>query len=153
MIGFGRFISRSPVITRYIPLYSVITRSISTRLSECVRQVTPVDDRILHIRLEHTCGFMTVVAVYAPSEDHELREKEQFYPNLDSVDGTCPTGDFLVVLSNFNAGTGSDSAGYESCLGPQSFEARNDNSQFLLEFGRSRGIWIDDSWFQRSNSS
>ena len=44
--------------------------AISTRLSECVRQVTPVDDRILHIRLEHTCGFMTVVAVYAPPEDH-----------------------------------------------------------------------------------
>ena len=40
--------------------------AISARLSECVRHVTPVDERILHIRFEHTSVFMTVLAVYAP---------------------------------------------------------------------------------------
>ena len=53
--------------------------------------------------LEHTCGFMTVVAVYTPSEDHELRDKEQFCHKLDSV-----VGNVLVFLGNFNAEKGSD---------------------------------------------
>ena len=119
--------------------------AISTRLSKCVRQVTPVDERILHIRLEHTCGFMTVVAVYAPPKDHSLRDKEQFYHKIDFVVGRCPTGDVFVILSDFNTDTGSYRAGYESCLG-----AWNDNSQFLLEFAKSRGLWIGGFWFQRS---
>ena len=126
--------------------------AISNRLSECVRQVTPVDERILHIRLEHTCGFMTVVAVYAPPEDHSLRDKEQFYHKLDSVVGRCPTGDVLVVLGDFNAETGSDRAEYESCLGPHGFGDRKDNSQFLLEFAELIGLWIGGSWFQGSIS-
>ena len=50
--------------------------AVSTRLSECVKQVTSVDERIIHVRLTHICGFMTVVAVYASLNGHELRDKE-----------------------------------------------------------------------------
>ena len=82
--------------------------AISTRLSECDRQVTPVDER-----LEHTCGFMTVAAVYAPPGDHLLRDKEEFYHKLELLDGRRPDGDVLVVLVDLNAETGSDMAGYE----------------------------------------
>ena len=126
--------------------------AISSRLSECVRQVTAVDERILHVRLEHTCGFMSVVAVYAPTEEASLEDKEQFYFRLDSVVGRCPAGDVLVILGDFNAETGSDRAGYESCVGPHGFGTRNENSQFLLDFAKSRGLWIGGSWFQRSIS-
>ena len=36
---------------------------LSARLIKCIRQVAPVDERFIHIRLERTCGFMTVVAI------------------------------------------------------------------------------------------
>ena len=58
-------------------------------------------------------------------------------------------GDVLVVLGDFNAETGSDRAGYESCLGPHGFGAQNGNSQLLLEFAKSRGLLIGGSWFRR----
>ena len=38
--------------------------AISTRLSGCVKQVILVNERTLHFRLEHACGFITVVAVW-----------------------------------------------------------------------------------------
>ena len=82
------------------------------------------------------------MAVYSPLKNHELRDKEEFYHKLDSVVGRCPAGDVLVVLGDFNAETGSDMAGYELCLGPHGFRARNGNTQFLLEFAKSRGLWI-----------
>ena len=72
----------------------------STRLSEFVRQVTAVDERILFIKLENNCGFMTVVAIYAPPEDHELRDREQFFHKLDSVVGICLIGNILFVLGD-----------------------------------------------------
>ena len=75
---------------------------------------------------------MTVVAVYTPPEDHELRVKEQFYHKLDLVVGRCPAGDVLLFFGNFNAKTGNDRAGYESFLGPHGFGARKKNNQLLL---------------------
>ena len=107
---------------------------ISARLSECIRQVPPVDDRILLIRLKLTCGLMTAVAVYTPPEDHELRDWEQFYLKLDSV-VRCRSADVIVVLGDFNADTGSDRVGYESCLVPQDFGVQNENSQFTRNWG------------------
>ena len=82
----------------------------STRLRECIRQVTLADERILHVRLEHTCEFMTFVGVCAPPEDQLLRDKEQFYHKLNLVNGRCPAQDVLVILGDFNGQTGSDRA-------------------------------------------
>ena len=53
--------------------------AISSILSKCGRLVT-----VAHARLGSTCGFMTVVAVYAPAEGKLLEYKVQFYFNLDS---------------------------------------------------------------------
>ena len=54
------------------------------------------------------------MTVYAPPEDHVLRDKEKFYHKLDSVVGMCHAGDGLVILGDFNAETGSDRTGQES---------------------------------------
>ena len=41
--------------------------------------------RMMQLRLKHNLGFMSVVAVYAPTEVCETEEKEMFYAKLDSV--------------------------------------------------------------------
>ena len=61
-------------------------------------QVTPVVERLLHIRLEHTCVFMTVGAVYALPRAKTPKARDEFYHKLDSAVGRCPTGDVLVML-------------------------------------------------------
>ena len=40
----------------------------SSRLQPSVVEVTPVDERIMRLRLKHSLGFVSVVAVYAPTE-------------------------------------------------------------------------------------
>ena len=122
---------------------------ISTRLQPSVVEVTPVDERIMRLRLKHSLSFMSVVAVYAPTEVCQTEEKDIFYATLDSVLDQCPRCDALIVLSDFNAVTGTDRAGYEICVGPHGSGARNDNSSFLLKFARSRRLRIAGSWYQR----
>ena len=56
---------------------------ISSRRQPSVVEVTPVDERIMRFRLKHSLGFMSVVAVYAPTEVCET--EEMFYAKLDSV--------------------------------------------------------------------
>ncbi len=51
---------------------------ISSRLQSSVVGVTPVDEPIMLLRLKHTLGFMSLVAVYAPTETSKLEVKVMF---------------------------------------------------------------------------
>ena len=126
-----------------------VTIGISSRLQSSVVGVTPVDERIMLVRLKHTLGFMSLIAVYAPTEMSEFEEKEMFYAKLDSVVDQCPSRDTLVVLGDFNAVTGTERAGYELCVGPHGSGTRNANSSLLLDFAKSRRLRIGGSWYQR----
>ena len=50
----------------------------SSRLQPSVVEVTPVDEHIMQLRLKHSLGFMSVVAVYAPTEVCETKKKEMY---------------------------------------------------------------------------
>ncbi|KAG0722293.1 Craniofacial development protein 2 [Chionoecetes opilio] len=122
---------------------------ISSKLQPSVVEVTPVDERIMRVRMKHTLGFMSLVAVYAPTEMRRTEEKEMFYAKLDSVLDQCPPRDTLIVLGDFNATTGTVREGYELCVGPHGSGTRNTNSSLLLNFARSRMLRIAGSWYQR----
>ena len=124
--------------------------AISSRLSSAVVEVTTVDERIMRVRLRHTLGFMSLIAVYAPTEMCETLEKETFYAKLESIIDQCPRRDVLVVLGDFNAVTGTERAGYEICVGPHGSGTRNNNSSLFLDLARSRRLRVAGSWYQRS---
>ena len=109
-------------------------------------EVNLVGER-MRLRLKHTLGFMSAVALYAPTEMCETEEK-MLYAKLDSVLDQCPRCDALIVLGDFNIVTGTDRAGYEICVGLHCSGTRNDNSSFLLNFARSRRLRIAGSWYQ-----
>ena len=50
--------------------------SVSSRLQPSVVEVIPVDECIMRLKLKHTSGFMSLVAVYAPTEVCEADEKD-----------------------------------------------------------------------------
>ena len=122
---------------------------ISSRLMSSVVGITAVDERIMLVRLKHTLGFISLIAVYAPTEMYELEEKEMFYAKLDSVVDQCSPRDTLIVSGDFNAVTGTERDGYEHCVGPHGSGTRNVNSHLLLNFAKSRRLRIAGSWFQR----
>ena len=51
----------------------------------------------MRLSLKHSLGFMSVVAMYAPTEVCETGGKEMFYAKLDSVLDQCPHRDALIV--------------------------------------------------------
>ena len=57
--------------------------------------------------------------------------------------------DTLIVLGDFNAFTGTDKDGYETCVGPLGSGTVNQNSTKFLDFARSHGLRVAGSWFQR----
>ena len=94
----------------------------------------------MRLKLKHSLGFMSVVAVCAPTEVCETEEKEMFYAKLDSVLDQCPRRDAFIVLGNFNAVTGTERAGYEICVGCHGSNTRNDSRFFLLNLAKSKRL-------------
>ena len=68
-------------------------------------------------------------------------------PRLSLV-GQCPRRDTLIVLGNFNASTGTDRDGCETCVGPHGSGTVNQKSTKFLDFARSHGLRVAGSWFQ-----
>ena len=131
--------------------------AVSNRLASQVKEVTPVSERIMRLRLTHSLGVLSIVAVYAPTGVSELSTKEAFYAELNSVLDAAPGRDTKIVLGDFNAVTGTSRDGYEKCVGPHgsgTFPSgeRDPSSSMLVDLAASRGLRIAGSWFQRPNS-
>jgi len=66
-----------------------------------------------------------------------------------SVVDQCLRLDTLLVLGDFNASTGTVRDGFKTCVGPHGSGTMNQNSTKFLDFARSHGLRVVDSWFQR----
>ena len=105
---------------------------VSSRLHPSVVEVIPVDERIMRLRLKHTLGFMSLVAVYAPTGVCGLTRK-MFYAKLDSVlDQSCLR---RLQCCHWH---------WENWLC-----IRNTNCSFILSFAKLRRLRIAGSWYQR----
>ncbi len=125
--------------------------AVANRLVPLIKEVTPVSERIMRLRLAHSLGMVSLVAVYAPTGMSELSTKEAFYDQLHSVMDSVPRRDTRIALGDWNATTGTDRDGYESCVGPHGSGLRDESSSMLVDFAKSRGMMIAGSWFKRSD--
>ena len=62
----------------------------------------------MELRLKHTLGFMSLIAVYAPTEVCGADEKKMFYAKLDFVLDQCLRRDTLIVFGDFNVVTATE---------------------------------------------
>jgi len=100
-------------------------------------------------RLLHKHGHLTVVVVYAPTEDSSASSKDEFYTTLESVITFTRPHDQLVVLGDFSAVTGTNRAGFECVVGNFGSGRPNDNPLRLLTMCAAAKLTILGSWFQR----
>ena len=114
-----------------------------------ITEVTPVNERIVRLRISHTLSVISLVSVHAPNRVNEFSVKEALYAQLEMVVDSCPTGDFLIVLSHFSATTGTGRDGCQSCVGAHGSGSRDGSSSMLFDFAKSRRLRIAESWLQR----
>ena len=76
-----------------------------------------VSSRLLHARLSHRHGHVSVVVAYAPTEGSPDLDKDQFYYQLSSVVQSISSHDELILLGDFNAVTEPRAQGSEDVVG------------------------------------
>ena len=118
-----------------------------------IGSIRPISERLMSLRLRHTMGTLTVISVYAPTDQADGQDKDLFYLQLSSVVEGCKAGEIPLLLGDFNARVGSERAGYEDVVGPHTGSlcggARTENGSRLLDFARGHSLRIAGTWFQR----
>ena len=110
-------------------------------LSKAVRNslisYTPISVRIITARLHSQHINISVVVAYAPTEDAEGGEKDEFYHQLSGVFDKLPGHDAKPLLGDFkfNARIGRDNSTWSGVINKESFhDYSNENGKRLLEF-------------------
>ena len=66
----------------------------------------PISDHICKLRVKGKFYNMTLINVYAPTEDKEEEIKEQFYEELQRTQDRVPKHDVMIILGDMNAKLG-----------------------------------------------
>ena len=66
--------------------------AVADRQVPMITEDTPVNERIMRLRITHTLGVIFLVSVYAPTGVSEFSVKEAFYAQLQMVVDSCPQG-------------------------------------------------------------
>ena len=109
----------------------------------------PSSERLLRLRLKSHSGFLSIIAVYAPT--NELANEEEsiaFYEELQECVRQVPRGDMLMIMGDFNARVGNDVAAWRGTIGHFGPEEQNENGVRLLDFCALNGLVVTNTLFQ-----
>ena len=74
---------------------------------------TPVNHRIITARLCSRHGKTTIIQAYAPTENSDDDEKDEFYGTLQDLIDSIPNHDIKILMGDFNAQIGQERQGLE----------------------------------------
>ena len=94
----------------------------------------PIDERIIRARFHSRYVKLTLIHVYAPTNDTDEEVKDHFYEKLQATVEKTPKHNLLVITGDLNAKVGSDVEGYERVMGKHGVGTRNDNGEKLCDF-------------------
>ena len=90
---------------------------------------------------------LCVVQCYAPTNDGEEEQKEDFYHRLEAVCQSLSGKGLLLLMGDLNAKIGSENRGYEEVMGQHGLGMMNDNGERLANFCAANDLVIGGSLF------
>ena len=87
----------------------------------------PISDRIIYARFFSRYVKLSIIQVFAPTNEANVEDKDNFYEQLQTVVESVHKHDILLVIGDFNAKVGEDNEGYENIIGSHGVGERNDN--------------------------
>ena len=90
---------------------------------------------------------INIVQIYAPTNDAEDEDKDDFYGRLQGVMDRLPAKDVNIVMGDANAKVGEDPTGYETIMGRHGLGTMNENGERFAEFCSINGLTIGGTIF------
>ena len=106
-----------------------------------------INERIVWCRLKGKYVNVTIVQVYAPTEEKTDEEKEDFYIRLKEVIRSVKQHDMLLLMGDFNAKVGQDDGIWRDIMGVFGVGTRNNNGLRLLEMCAEHRLCVTNTIF------
>ena len=90
---------------------------------------------------------MNAIQCYAPTNDSDEENKDQFYNRLQTIIDKCPVKDVNILMGYFNAKIGKDNTGYEEVMGKHGLGEINENGERFADTCALNKIVIGGSIF------
>ena len=91
---------------------------------------------------------LNVINCYAPTNESDDTNKEQFYSRLQTIIDTLSPRDINIVMGDLNAKVGRDNTGYEEVMGMQGIGEMNDNGERFTNLCATNNLVIGGTVFQ-----
>ena len=111
-----------------------------------------ISERIIFAWFESKCQNTTIIQVYAPTNDAEEEEKEDFYQQLQSSYNKRKARDLTTVIGDLNVKAGSDNMNWEASMGPHGEGVINENGEMICDSCASNGLDIGGTLFPHKKS-
>ncbi|KAK3534174.1 hypothetical protein QTP86_002513 [Hemibagrus guttatus] len=118
---------------------------IAPQLSCHVLEFSPVNKRVVSLRLRAGDRCLTVVSAYRPNGSVEY---PTFLETLRGVLEGAPTGDSIALLGDFNAYVGIESDTWRGVIGRNGPPDLNSSGVLLLDFCASHSLSITNTMFK-----
>ena len=133
--GMGEFNSDDHYIY-YCRQESLRRSGVAIKVSKRVRNAVPgcnlKNDRMISVRFQGKAFSITVIQVYAPTNNAEEAEVERFYEDLQYLLELTPKKDVLLIIGDWNAKVGSQET--PGVTDKFVFRIWNEAGQRLIEF-------------------
>ena len=108
----------------------------------------PVSDRICKLRVKGKFYNMTLINIYAPTEDKEEEIKEQFYEELQTTQDRVPKHDATIILGDMNAKLGREKV-FSQVVGLHTLHnISNENGEMVANYAISNDMFPISTNFQ-----
>ena len=108
----------------------------------------PISDRICKLRVKGKFYNMTLINIYAPTEDKDDETKEQFYEELQRTQDRAPKHDVKIIIGDMNAKLGKEKV-FSQVIGRHTLHSiSNVNGEMVANYAISNGMSLASTKFQ-----
>ena len=120
---------------------------VNKRVRNAVLECNLKNDRMISVHFQGKSFNITVIQVYAPTNNAEEAEVEQFYEDPQNILELTPQKDVLFIIGDWNAKVGSQ--GTPGVTGKFGLGMWNEAGQRLIEFCQENTLLIANTLFQQ----
>ena len=107
---------------------------ISKQKANTLLEWEPISDRIMKARFNSKHCKLTIILCYAPTNESDKEDKEDWYEQLQQAAAKVPQHDMLLIIGDMNAKVGSDNSNCERAMGKHGCGVMNDNGERLVDY-------------------
>ena len=100
---------------------------ISKNAAASLIEWTPISERIIQARFYSRHIKLTIIHIYAPTEEADEQVKDEFYLRLQDAVDNSNKHDMLIITGDMNAKVGDQNEDFERVMGKHGLGIRNNN--------------------------